>query len=97
MIRRAFVVTPLTAILGLLVADRILAPSGDFLSDNTWQIIGIILAFSGTIVLLFIGGSRAIYPLHSSRSVRGHRCSPSTRFLFPLNMRGLRLCTSPCL
>ncbi len=58
MIRRAFVVTPLTAILGLLVADRILAPSGDFLSDNTWQIIGLILAFSGTIVLLFIGGAR---------------------------------------
>lgn len=57
MIRRAFVVTPLTAILGLLVADRILAPSGDFLSDDTWQIIGLILAFSGTIVLLFIGGA----------------------------------------
>ena len=48
MIRRAFVVTPLTAILGLLVAAGILAPSGDFLSDNTWQIIELILAFSGT-------------------------------------------------
>ena len=35
MIRRAFVVTPLTAILGLFVAAGILAPSGDFLSDNT--------------------------------------------------------------